>query len=115
MGGRVVILNTSLFQIKYYKAYKLKLGVSLEHKLFIMTVKLNLTINESVARRIKSYASRKNTSVSRIVEEQLEQVLKSEKKDDSFRKFLDKYAGSIKGGTNYDEAKDEYLKKKYGL
>ena len=34
---------------------------------------------------------------------------------DALRKFLDKYAGSIKGDTNYDEAKDEYLKKKYGL
>jgi hypothetical protein len=80
-----------------------------------MTVKLNLTISESVARRIKSYASRKKTSVSKIVESQLEEVLKSEKKDDSFRKFLDKYAGSIKGGINYDQAKDEYIKKKYGL
>ncbi len=80
-----------------------------------MTVKLNLTIDETVARGIKSYASRKKTSVSKIVENQLEQVLKTEKKDDSFRKFLDKYAGSIKGGTNYDEAKDEYLKKKHGL
>ena len=82
---------------------------------FFMTVKLNLTISESVARRIKSYASRKKTSVSKIVESQLEEVLKSEKKDDSFRKFLDKYAGSIKGGINYDQAKDEYIKKKYGL
>jgi hypothetical protein len=80
-----------------------------------MTVKLNLTINETVARRIKSYASRKNTSVSKIVEKQLEEVLQSEKKDDSFRKFLDKYAGSIKGNTNYDDAKDEYLKKKHAL
>ena len=57
----------------------------------------------------------KKTSVSKIVEKQLQEVLRSEKKDDSFRKFLDKYAGSIKGDTNYDEAKDEYLKKKYGL
>lgn len=80
-----------------------------------MTVKLNLTIDESVAQRIKSYASRKKTSVSKIVEKQLEEILKTEKKDDSFRKFLDKYAGSIKGGVNYDEARDEYLKKKYGL
>ena len=53
--------------------------------------------------------------MSKIVEKRLEEVLKTEKKDDSFRKFLDKFAGSIKGGTNYDEAKDEYLKKKYGL
>ena len=80
-----------------------------------MTVKLNLTINESVARRIKSYATRKKTSVSKIVETQLEEILKTDKKDDSFRKFLDKYAGSIKKSTNYDESKDEYLKKKHAL
>lgn len=80
-----------------------------------MTVKLNLTINESVATRIKSYANRKKTSVSKIVERQLEEVLSGEKKDDSFRKFIDKYAGSLKGNTNYDDAKDEYLKKKHGL
>lgn len=59
-----------------------------------MTVKLNLTIDETVARHIKSYASRKKTSVSKIVEKQLEEILKTEKKDDSFRKFLDKYAGN---------------------
>lgn len=82
-----------------------------------MTVKLNLTIDESVARRIKSYAARKKTSVSKIVEKQLEQVLKTEKKDDSFRKFLDKYAGSIKRDKplNIDEERDNYLKEKYGL
>lgn len=87
----------------------------MENESLHMTVKINLTIDESIARRIKSYASRKKTSVSKIVEKQLEEVLKSEKKDDSFRKFLDKYAGSIKGNTNYDDAKDEYLKKKHGL
>lgn len=83
----------------------------------IMTVKLNLTINESVARRIKSYAQRKNTSVSKIVETQLEEILKTEKKDDSFRKFIDKYGGSIKRKKPIDikEEKDKYLKEKYGL
>lgn len=80
-----------------------------------MTVKLNLTISESVARRIKSYAIREKTSVSKIVETQLEEILKTEKKDDSFRKFLDKYAGYIKGNTNYNEVRDKYLKKKHGL
>lgn len=79
-----------------------------------MTVKLNLTIDESVIKQIKSYAQRQNTSVSKIVQEQLEEVLKSEKKDTSFKEFIDKYAGSIKGNTDYDSAKNEYLKKKYG-
>lgn len=80
-----------------------------------MTVKLNLTINESVARRIKSYAARRKTSVSRIVEKQLEGVLDAEKKDDSFRNFLDKYAGHIKENINYDQVRTDYLKKKYGF
>jgi hypothetical protein len=89
----------------------------LENKLFFMTVKLNLTIDESVARRIKSYASRKKTSVSKIVENQLEEILKTEKKDDSFRKFLDKYAGSIKREKplDIDEERDNYIKEKYGI
>lgn len=83
----------------------------------IMTVKLNLTIDKSIARRIKSYASRKKTSVSKIVEKQLEEILKTEKKDDSFRKFLDKYAGSIKREKplDIDVERDNYLKEKYSL
>lgn len=80
-----------------------------------MTVKLNLTIDESVAKRIKSYAQRKKTSVSKIVEKQLNEVLQTERKDDSFRKFIDQYAGSIKGSIHYNEATDEYLKRKHGL
>ena len=100
----------------------IKQGVSFQNrrifgKSFKMTVKLNLTINEAVAKRIKSYASRKNTSVSKIVEKQLEDILNSEKKDDSFRKFLDKYAGSIKRNKPIDinEERDKYIKEKYGL
>ena len=51
----------------------------------------------------------------KLLKSNCKKSLDQKKKDDSFRKFLDKYAGSIKGDTNYDEAKDEYLKKKYGL
>lgn len=80
-----------------------------------MTVKLNLTIDEKIAKRIKSYASKKKTSVSKIAQEQFDKVLSTEKPDTSFRDFIEKYAGSIKGNTNYKTAKDEYLKKKYGL
>ena len=80
-----------------------------------MTVKLNLTIDEKTAKRIKSYATRKKTSVSKIAQEQFEHVLKTDKPDTSFLDFINKYAGSIKGNTDYDKARDEYLKKKYGL
>ena len=61
-----------------------------------MTVKLNLTIDEKTAKRIKSYASKRKTSVSKIAQEQFEQILKTEKPDTSFLDFINKYAGSIK-------------------
>lgn len=81
-----------------------------------MTVKLNLTIDGNVAQRIKSYAKRKKTSVSKIVEKQMQEVLNSEKKDKSFRKFIDKYGGSISRKTplDIDKERGNYLKEKYG-
>jgi hypothetical protein len=82
-----------------------------------MTVKLNLTIDEKTAKRIKSYATRKKTSVSNIAQEQFEQVLKTDKPDTSFRDFIIKYAGSIKNKKpiDYKKDKEEYLRKKYGV
>ncbi len=98
------------------------------YKITAMTVRLNLTLNESVVKRIKSYAAHRKVSVSQIVEEQLEEILRVEKRsikdsrsrkkhsseDDSFRKFLDTYAGSIPGHVDYNEAKSDYLRKKHG-
>ena len=48
-----------------------------------------------------------------IVEIQLEEILKTEKKDDSFRKIIDEYAGSIKREKrlDIDEERGKYLKK----
>lgn len=82
-----------------------------------MTVKLNLTIDEKTAKRIKSYATRKKTSVSKIAQQQFEQVLKSDKPDTSFLDFINKYAGSIKSKKpiDYKKDKEEYLRKKYGV
>ena len=82
-----------------------------------MTVKLNLTIDEKTAKRIKSYASKRKTSVSKIAQEQFENILKTEKPDTSFLDFINKYSGSIKSKKPIDIKKDkeEYLKKKYGV
>jgi len=82
-----------------------------------MTVKLNLTIDEKTARRIKSYASRKKTSVSKIAQEQFEQVLKADKPDTSFLDFINKYTGSIKSKKPIDHKKDKekYLRTKHGV
>jgi len=80
-----------------------------------MTAKLNLTINDSIVHRIKSYARRKKTSVSKIVEKQLEEILNGERKDDSFKNFIEKFGGSIKRDKPIDvkQERDQYLKKKY--
>ena len=82
-----------------------------------MTVKLNLTIDEKIAKRIKSYASKRKTSVSKIAQEQFNNILKTEKPDTSFLDFINKYAGSIKGKKpiDYKKDKEEYLRKKYGI
>lgn len=80
-----------------------------------MTVKLNLTIDEKTAKRIKSYAARKKVSVSKIAEEKFIEVLKSEKKDDSFAEFIKQYSGSIRRPVNIEKERDEYLRKKYGV
>jgi hypothetical protein len=82
-----------------------------------MTTKLNLTIDEKIARRIKAYAARKNKSVSSLTEEYYNSLLNGGKKAGSLADFLDKYAGSIKRKKPIDLGKerDQYLRKKYGV
>lgn len=82
-----------------------------------MTVKLNLTIDEKTAKRIKSYALKRKTSVSKIAQEQFDNILKTEKPDTSFLDFINKYAGSIKTKKpiDYKKDKEEYLRKKHGI
>ena len=82
-----------------------------------MTVKLNLTIDEKTAKRIKSYASRRKTSVSKIAQEQFDKILSTDKPDKEFLAFIEKYAGSIKGKKpiNIKKDKEKYLREKYGI
>lgn len=79
-----------------------------------MSVKLSLSINEEVATQIKSYAEKHNTSVSKIAEEQFIKLTQHNK---SARKtFTQKYAGTMHTPiADIDEARDEYLKGKYGV
>jgi hypothetical protein len=79
-----------------------------------MAVKLNLLVNEETARRIKLYAAKNNTSVSKIAEEQFNKLtVKPAKRDKS---FSEKYAGTLSGQmVDIEAARDEYLKEKYGL
>ena len=45
-----------------------------------MTTKLNLTIDEKTAKKIKVYAAKKNTSVSKIAEEYFKKLTENQKK-----------------------------------
>jgi hypothetical protein len=79
-----------------------------------MTTKLNLTIEEKTVIRVKRYAERENTSVSRLVDNLLTQWLdaRETKKEKS---FVEKYAGIINSHStlNLEKEKEEYLNKKY--
>lgn len=80
----------------------------------VMPVKLNLSINEETAKRIKQYAATNHTTVSKIAEDQFNKlVLKPKAKGET---FAGKYAGTLKHHIpDIDKAKEEYLKEKYGL
>ncbi len=79
-----------------------------------MPVKLNLSISEETAKRIKHYAAKNGTTVSRIAGDQFDKLtLKPKAKG---KTFAARYAGTLKHPIpDIDKAKDEYLKKKYGL
>ena len=79
-----------------------------------MTTKLNLTLDENLIKNVKSYARKRNTSVSKIVQEQLYSMLG--KKENKKKSFVEKYGGMLKGELrDFDQIRDEYLKEKYGL
>jgi hypothetical protein len=79
-----------------------------------MTVKLNLTINEKVAAKSKQYAAKKGVSVSRLVEEYLEKLTNGNREKE--KGFVQRTAGTLRIKiSSVDKAKDEYLKKKYGV
>ena len=81
-----------------------------------MTTKLNLTIDEKTAKKIKVYAAKRNMSVSKIAEEYFKKLTEDKKKKNDFRSFVEKYAGTLKHHIpDINAARDEYLKEKYGL
>lgn len=82
-----------------------------------MTTKLNLTIEEKVAKQIKLYAGKKNISVSKIAEDYFKKLVGRRKKTgesfvDKHEEILNKYSGKT---IDIEKARQEYLKGKYGL
>ena len=80
-----------------------------------MTTKLNLTIEEDIAAKIKLYAEKQKTSVSRITEEYFKRLLSN--RNTKTPSVAEKYGGIISDIdlSDIDKVKDTYLKEKYGL
>jgi Family of unknown function (DUF6364) len=80
-----------------------------------MTVKLNLTIDKDIVVKSKGFASKRKTTVSKIVQELLRRHISQIEKELPETSFTKKYAGSLKTTIpNIRSVKDAYLKKKYG-
>lgn len=79
-----------------------------------MTIKLNLTIDEKIVAKSKSYAAKNNTSVSKLVEELLEKTVTNAENKTNKKSFVERTAGTLKLSIpDIDSAREEYLKKKY--
>lgn len=82
------------------------------NKYLDMTVKLNLTIDETLVSKIKVYAAQKQTSVSKLVENLLKEEIETGTKDSDISK---KFAGILSGKIlDEEKIKEDHLMSKYG-
>ncbi len=82
-----------------------------------MTTKLNLSIDEDVAKKIKAITKKKKVSVSALAQQYFVSFLQNESAEK--RPSLMSIAGIVKNKNVSDEEleklKEKYLKKKHGL
>lgn len=83
-----------------------------------MLTKLTLTIDQSVIEQAKEYAQQKNRSVSRIVEEYLENITNNQNPTFSLSTMKSPITDSISGmfqdnGKSYQDMLEEALQEKY--
>ena len=79
-----------------------------------MTTKLNLTIEEKTAKKIKAYAEKKKTSVSKIAEEYFSRLTEENGKKKK-KSFVEEFAGiATQPIGDIETARDNYLREKYG-
>jgi len=83
-----------------------------------MLTKLTLTIDQSVVEQAKEYAQQKNRSVSRIVEEYLENITNNQNRTFSLSTMKSPITDSISGmfqdnGKSYQDMLEEALQEKY--
>lgn len=79
-----------------------------------MNTKLTLSINKAITDRAKKYASRKKTSLSKLIENQLDKLTASEKKDD-ITPLVKSLSGVISSEKALNRKKEyaQFLNKKY--
>lgn len=86
-------------------------------KILIMKARLNITIEESLLEKVKDYAVQQESSVSQLVEDYFERLMKKRNKP-SLLDFLDTLPKStIKYPDDFDFQKEYYeeRKAKYGF
>lgn len=83
-----------------------------------MDSKLTIKLNENVIKRAKKYASHKNTSLSRLIENYLDSLTNDNKEDFEISPFVKSISNGIKVPSDFDEKKwredrIDYLDKKH--
>jgi hypothetical protein len=80
-----------------------------------MDTKLTIKLDEDVITRAKSYAKRRKTSLSKMIESYLDSVTKPESKEIEITPLVKSLSGVVKLTDDYDYKKDrtDYLIKKY--
>lgn len=83
-----------------------------------MDSKLTLKLNESIIERAKQYASKKNLSLSRLIENYLDSLTREQSDDFEITPFVKSISSgkSIPSDIDYKEMRKEYidyLEKKY--
>ena len=92
------------------------LYVYLRDNFLDMSNKLNLSIDEEVVRRTKRYSKINNISISKLVQNYLDELTAPQKNAE--KNILEKYRGVLNGQVSDEQVlkiKEERNKAKYGL
>lgn len=80
-----------------------------------MDQKLTLKFDKSVIEKAKKYASKNNTSLSRMIESYLDQITSSNNNTKEISLLVKSLSGVVNLADNYDEANEykKHLRSKY--
>ncbi len=80
-----------------------------------MDTKLTIKLNEDVISRAKSYAKKRQTSLSKMIENYLDVVSKPDSEESEITPLVKSLSGVLNLPENYDYKKDyaEFLTQKY--